>query len=323
MTQQTIQTCLILTFFAIVQIHGFCPIRNTNSIERRYIAQQPQQQQQQNLQQQYQNHGKISTSQLYGAFNKRNKQMELRKQFEKAKKAREQLEKEGGVGGDDDGITSSKTVPLSDEEIKKENDMKRFEELLNRDAMTINDLDNGSYLTLAQEEAEAEAGYKGKDRLFEGDPAPDLPFENLISFKTGDALGQSGSKRIVPWLNKSSAKQNDYLVVVTDPRVKSFELRNGMRSLSKGVPADILSKTIVINADSPSENRKWLKKQDLSNLQLYSDEKREWMREYTALGEKRWSITIFVLLDGKVSRLAREVEQVSLSKVVTNAVRSL
>jgi hypothetical protein len=90
-------------------------------------------------------------------------------------------------------------------------------------------------------------------------------------------------------------------------------------------------------------------------LEFYSDEKREWMREYSALGSKvrtviqrhtyfslplpvtgfhkkkshlfffskRWAITLFVLADGKVQKLVRELDPYFAEDIVVNAIKSL
>ena len=77
-----------------------------------------------------------------------------------------------------------------------------------------------------------------------------------MNMKTGEALGKFGAERLIPWLNnKNSKKHKDFLVVVTDPRERSTELRSIIPTLGK-LPVDLRSKTIVINADKPSENRK-------------------------------------------------------------------
>ena len=94
------------------------------------------------------------------------------------------------------------------------------------------------------------------DQIFEGDPAPTDPFQDLVSIQTDLALGEAGSNRIVPWLHKSPSKHKDYLVVVTDPRIKSSELRDLMNIISTRMPDDILSKIVVINSDTPAENRR-------------------------------------------------------------------
>ena len=97
---------------------------------------------------------------------------------------------------------------------------------------------------------------KRSDRAFEGDPANDEVFRDLIYMKTGEALGKLGAERLLPWFsNKNSGKQKDFLVVVTDPRERSSELRSVIPTLAK-LPVDLRSRTIVINTDKPSENRK-------------------------------------------------------------------
>jgi hypothetical protein len=125
---------------------------------------------------------------------------------------------------------------------------------------------------------------RGIDRIFEGDPAKEDPFQDLVQSEHGNALGENGVKRLLPWLNKNTAKHQDYLVIVSDPRPKSAELRSAMKSLVT-LPPKLLSQLILVNADTPAENRRFLKKQGYTNLNVFCDEKREWMREYTALGK--------------------------------------
>ena len=130
-------------------------------------------------------------------------------------------------------------------------------------------------------------------------------------------------QRIVPWINTKINKQNDYLVVISEPRENSSELRNTMKLLTEGLKADVLSKTIIINADTPAVNRRWLKKQGLTDsIKVYTDEKREWMREYSALGDNRWSMTMFILANGRIQKLIRELDQFLAVKAISNAVKS-
>ena len=49
----------------------------------------------------------------------------------------------------------------------------------------------------------------------------------------------------------------------------------------------------------------------------------EFMRAYTALGENRWSMTMLVIADGRVQKLARDVDQYGATRTVQNAVKSL
>jgi peroxiredoxin len=160
------------------------------------------------------------------------------------------------------------------------------------------------------------------DRFFEGDPAPSEAFEELISIKSENAIGGPAVKRMIPWLRNSN--KSDYVVIVTDPRQKSPEFLNTVRDLSSELPRDIFSKIVFINADTPAQNRRFLKKYNISdsNIRMYSDEKREWMQAYTALGENRWSMTLFVLADERIQKLVRDFSQISASKVVQSAIKS-
>lgn len=86
---------------------------------------------------------------------------------------------------------------------------------------------------------------------------------------------------------------------------------------------DIKGNVIFVNADSPAENRRWVKKSSLpETCKIFSDEKMSWMRDYTALGNDRWSMTVFVLADGKIQKLARDVDQYGASSTITKAVRA-
>lgn len=163
------------------------------------------------------------------------------------------------------------------------------------------------------------------DRIFEGDPAPEECFEELVSIKSENAIGATGKQRLVPWLRKNSARHGDYLVVISDPRPQSPELRDTINAMVRDLPLDIRSRMVIVNADSPAENRRWLKKSGISDdkLEVFSDEKMEWMQAYTALGENRWSMTMFVLREGKVGKLARELDQYGASRTVRNAVKAL
>lgn len=259
---------------------------------------------------------------LFGAFDKRNKQADLLKKMADAKKQREL---DGGeavpVTTEAKGKAKDK---LSDEEMKKQNDLKRFQELLDSEAATVNyNIGGDNYKTQQQEEEDIDAGQKGADRLFEGDPAPVEPFEDLLTFSTGNALGKNGASRVVPWLNKNLSKQTDFLIVVTDPREKSSELRSALKNMSMLLTPEILSRLIVINADSPGETRRFLKKNDIDNINVYCDEKREWMRQYTVLGEKRWAMCSMVLKDGRVAKLVRELDVELVTQVIKSSIKSM
>jgi hypothetical protein len=118
----------------------------------------------------------------------------------------------------------------------------------------------------------------------------------LLDVENGEAIGKGGVKRLVPWEGSRSTTSADYLVVITDPRPKSVELRTGIKRLSGALKADVLKKCVIINADTPSENRRFVKKnlEEKTDIKILSDENLEWMREYTALGEKVSGLVYFV-----------------------------
>lgn len=247
-----------------------------------------------------------------------------------AKRLREQ----GGNGGaisaaEASDASSSNTAQLSDTEIKLRNDRQRFADMLENSMTSSNgDLGDGYYLTVEQENENADAVFKGINRLYEGDPAPSSPFTELLNINNGEPLGQGGMKRLVPWEGSRSAGSSDFMIVVTDPRPKSVELRTAMKRLAGALSADLLAKCVVINTDTPAENRRFMKKNfsedsGADKMTVLTDEKMDWMREYTALGEKRFSITMFILKEGRCEKIAREVEAEIMTETVKNAIRAM
>ncbi|EJK46057.1 hypothetical protein THAOC_35299 [Thalassiosira oceanica] len=243
--------------------------------------------------------------------NKFNKQKDLAAKMEAARRARELAD---GTGSDDDAVTESPAMSIEDQ-----NDRKRFEDML-ENSMAGGSYDDGYYLTEEQENEAAAAAFSGVLRLYEGDPAPTDCWKDLLNLD-GDQIGKGGMKRTLPWMKSGPS---DYVVVITDPRPKSVELRTAMKRIST-LGAELKNRIVVINSDTPAENRRFVKKNlgEGSALRILSDEKLDLMREYTALGEKRFSMTMFILRSGKVERLVREVEAEVLKKVVVNACKSL
>ena len=66
-----------------------------------------------------------------------------------------------------------------------------------------------------------------------------------------------------------------------------------------------------------------MKKNNAYKLEIYCDEKLQWARAYTALGEKRLFMSIFLLQNERIQKLAREVDGIQATRVVTNMVKSL
>lgn len=283
---------------------------------------------------------KLSSSSSLQAMNKRNKfnkQKDLLAKMEEAKRLRELEENGGGAGAsasatedDINNDATSKVEQLSDKEIKLRNDRQRFADMLENSITSPSSsgsgLGDGYYLTVEQENETADAVFRGITRLYEGDPAPTSPFTELLNIENGEPLGQGGMKRLVPWEGSRSASSSDYMIVFTDPRPKSTELRTAMKRLAGGLSADLLAKCVVINTDTPAENRRFVKKnfaEDSGKMTVLTDEKMDWMREYTALGEKRFSITCFILKEGRCEKIAREVEAEVATDTVKNAIRAI
>jgi len=175
----------------------------------------------------------------------KNKQAALAKKLELARQ-----QKEGTDAPLKEEESKTSISSLSDAEIKKKNDQLRFEQLLKQEsASVLNNYSTDGYLSKEQEEEEISAARRGADRLFEGDPSPYDVFESLVDVQTNNPIGISGAKRLTP-------KPGEYLVVVTDPRIKSDELRDAARTLNVDLPAEIRKRLIIINADSPAENRR-------------------------------------------------------------------
>ncbi|CAB9524003.1 expressed unknown protein [Seminavis robusta] len=267
-------------------------------------------------------HHKTSCTTLFmgkGLNKFKNKQADLKRKLELAK----QQNKKDDIDDDDD---TSQQKHLTDEEIKEQNDRKRFEQLLQREGATmLNNYESEGYLSTQQEEEEITAARSGADRIFEGDPAPVDCFEGLVSVTTEKSIAKKGTGRLVPWLAKDyNIDHDDYRVIICDPRQQSTDLHQAMKDLNGALPKDIKDRLYYINADTPAENRRWLKKNGLRHLDVYcDDDDKTWMRSYTALGDKRWYISMFVIHKGKVSKLVREMDVYNAPKTVLNAVKAM
>ena len=125
---------------------------------------------------------------------------------------------------------------------------------------------------------------------------------------------------MIPWIR--DGRGSDFLVVVCDPRVKSNDLREIIKSLSMELPKSLLQDTVVISADSSAENRRFLKKSKVSNIDLFSDESKDWMKAYTALGAQRLYASMFIVADGRIQKIARDLDPLDATKTIQNAVKS-
>eukprot|EP00586_Coscinodiscus_wailesii_P004866 CAMPEP_0172483426 /NCGR_PEP_ID=MMETSP1066-20121228/10459_1 /TAXON_ID=671091 /ORGANISM="Coscinodiscus wailesii, Strain CCMP2513" /LENGTH=258 /DNA_ID=CAMNT_0013247315 /DNA_START=242 /DNA_END=1018 /DNA_ORIENTATION=- len=256
---------------------------------------------------------------MAGGLNKKKggKQADLARKFAMAK----QKKQPKNVSAPSEATAEERK--LTPEEIKERNDRQRFDDLLNSEAATqsyMNEFGGGRYLSKQQEEDEVNAIYAGIDQIYEGDPAPTLPFQDLVVPQTEQPLGKGGTEKILPWLKKNDPK--DYVIVISDPRPKSTELRKIAKSFTSQLNNEMLQRVIIVNADTCAENRRWVNKNGIT-VDVYCDEEKEWMKSYTALGKKRWAVCMFILADGKVDKLVRELDGDIAGMVIKNAVESL
>jgi len=245
----------------------------------------------------------------------RNKQQDLARKMEMAKRQKREREgKQQEKGESDKGLTAG--------EIKERNDRLRFQQLLEQSAgKVLNNYAADGYLTQEQEERDNEERLRGVDQLFEDDPAPTDCFQELVSVKSDNVIGETGASRLIPWLRKNPDRRSDYLIILTDPRKESPELRQTIKRLANELPEDILDRMIVVNADTPAQNRRWMKKNKAYKIDIYSDEKLEWLQTYSALGKDRWTMFLYVIANERVVRLVRGMDGFEALRVVTNAVQ--
>lgn len=253
----------------------------------------------------------------------KNKQADMKRKLELAKQ--QMPNPDGSPAMDAKADETPKAVTA--EQIKAQNDRKRFEQLLKREGgKSLNAYQSDGYLNKEQEEEEITAARSGVDRIFEGDPAPSDCFEDLVSVTSENKVAKKGAGRLAPWIsNDYGIDADDYRVVICDPRKQSTEFHQVVKDLCATLPKDIKDRLYFVNADTPAENRRWMKKNGLqNNADMYCDtENMDFMKEYSALGENRWSMTMFVLRKGKVAKLARDLDIYNAPRTVTNAVKAM
>jgi len=243
---------------------------------------------------------------------KRNKQIDLLKKFNELS---------------DDEETKKEEKPQSAKDKKIQQDQQLFDKLLGSESSTLNHMNQyseGEYLTKEQEEDELLAMMKDDavNRLFEGDEIDSKAFEDLVSIQSEKTLSDMDVKRMLPWVK--DADSDDYVLIFCDPRPKNGQFRSIITSCYASYPKPMMSKVYFINADSPSENRRFVKKEKkltIPTSNILSDEKRLWMRSVTALGDKRWSITMFILAKGQIQTLVRDFDYEMLQTIVNNALK--
>mmetsp|Transcript_39801 Transcript_39801/g.93269 ORF Transcript_39801/g.93269 Transcript_39801/m.93269 type:complete len:338 (-) Transcript_39801:284-1297(-) len=246
---------------------------------------------------------------------------------------RDMMAKARAQKADPEGAASANVDKVADEgddAVRVKNDRRRFEYLLQNEASIMygDGVDRELEDKMGEELKSSSIGkVEYNDILFEGDPAPETCWYDLVPTQTvndNDPLGKSGAERILPWLRGGGggSSSTEQLAVLVDPRPKSNELRSVIRDLKGAVPNDrALGKFAVVTSDSAAENRRCRKKNGIE-FEILSDEKREWMRVYSALGTKRWELSIYILAEGKIRKVLRGLNSVTAANTVLDAIRS-
>ncbi len=198
----------------------------------------------------------------------RNKEAELRKKMERAKQQNKKEE-------------TAAPPPTNDEVLKEQNEEEYnrllFAELLAKSQPVVNEK------TFRQSESSPKADrhkvsakrIKRKKKavrqqtneqvnddhdedvpLQQGDTAKRRHFESLVevSATVGDQpLGAARAAQLVPWVPPYLSK---FMVVVSDPRRQSGDLRQAIQYLTSNLPPEIAHQMIVISADSNEETQR-------------------------------------------------------------------
>eukprot|EP00586_Coscinodiscus_wailesii_P013504 CAMPEP_0172514452 /NCGR_PEP_ID=MMETSP1066-20121228/260214_1 /TAXON_ID=671091 /ORGANISM="Coscinodiscus wailesii, Strain CCMP2513" /LENGTH=369 /DNA_ID=CAMNT_0013295121 /DNA_START=19 /DNA_END=1128 /DNA_ORIENTATION=+ len=159
--------------------------------------------------------------------------------------------------------------------------------------------------------------------LQEGDIAKRADFEPLIACDSGTQLGAIDAARLVPWVPPFV---KDFIVILSDPRAQSGDLRRTVQYLTSNLSPDILDQVIAISSDKASETRNWMKRVEVDTpIRMFSDRDWEWMRRYSAVvTDGRWSLSIMVIDNsGVIREIIRDVEPSKASELVINSANAI
>lgn len=244
-------------------------------------------------------------------FNRaKNKQAELAKKMELARKGKENGEE----------------VPKS-EDVKdyQSKDRALFEQLLTTT--------KGAIPTARDAESDAfspiKVGYEKKKKVKKPKPPPQpkvekkaekVPqrsfFEDLIDIETGKTLGPIDAAKLVPWV---PPYLTDCLVIFTDPRTNSGDLRQTFKYMTSTLEDQdnnekFNQQVIFVCAESVQEMKSWLRRSNIeSSLRIFSDPEMKFLSAYEVVGgddtDYRWSMSMLVFdTDGKKPKVIRDVD---------------
>ena len=244
-------------------------------------------------------------------FNRaKNKQAELAKKLDIARKGKE------------NGDQSAKQIESKDDQSK---DRELFEKLLTTTKGAIPtalDAESDAFAPIKVGQEKKKKPKKPKPppqpRVEKEKQAEKIPqrsfFEDLVDVETAKPLGPIDAARLVPWV---PPYLTDCLVVFTDPRTNSGDLRQTLKYLTSTLEDQDNEKynqqVAFVCAESVQEMKSWLQRSNVeSSLRIFSDPEMKFMTAYEVVGsdtDYRWSMSMLVFdTDGKKPKLFRDVD---------------
>eukprot|EP00546_Thalassionema_frauenfeldii_P008799 CAMPEP_0178909016 /NCGR_PEP_ID=MMETSP0786-20121207/8253_1 /TAXON_ID=186022 /ORGANISM="Thalassionema frauenfeldii, Strain CCMP 1798" /LENGTH=274 /DNA_ID=CAMNT_0020581001 /DNA_START=261 /DNA_END=1085 /DNA_ORIENTATION=+ len=162
-----------------------------------------------------------------------------------------------------------------------------------------------------------------------------IHFESLIDIGTNKQLGNIGAAQLVPWVPPFL---NDCLIVFSDPRSNSGDLRQAITYISSAYSTldekekkMITNEVIFITADSAAEIQSWFKRSKLASppFRIFSDPQLEWMSQYSDLdgneqGNNPWTISMITFdTDGEVCQRSQNVDTSHAKQLVLDTMKEM
>ena len=147
-------------------------------------------------------------------------------------------------------------------------------------------------------------------------------FEDLIDLETSQRLGPINAAQLIPWV---PPYLKDCLVVFTDPRTSSGDLRQTFKYLSSALDdrdsnGKYNDQVMFVCTESVKEMKSWLRRSNIERpLRVFSDPEMKFLSAYDLIGSEtdyRWSMSMLVFdTDGKKPKVFRDVDPTYASQM--------
>jgi hypothetical protein len=268
----------------------------------------------------------------------KNKQIELAKKMELAKRQRDGAGTELSVETEEEKVSKehsefakllAKSPPPS---VEKEPQAIQNEDIFRKlqapktpastgPKVTSKDLKRKRKAAESKESQDPSEGVVNRS-LQQGSTARRRDFELLVEVETSQPLGPMKAASLVPWVPPFVS---NYLVVLADPRRQSTDLYKSIQYLES---SEILAPhTIVISADSVQEMAAWKKRNNIGDtyIRMLEDPSSEWMKTYSCIDDvDRWSLSVLVFdSSGIIRHHSREVDPSRVCQLVSEVVATI